>query len=134
MPAAPGELWLDVVLLALTPALVLLNGFFVAAEFSLVAVRKTKVEELVGQGRRGSRTLLDQITRLDRSIAATQLGITLASLALGWIGEPALANVLAPAFGFLSDFWRAAAAHTVAVVVAFILITLFHVVLGELVP
>ena len=67
MPAVPGEFWLDLVLLALTPALVLLNGFFVAAEFSLVAVRKTQVEELVGQGRRGSGTLLEQISRLDRS-------------------------------------------------------------------
>lgn len=118
----------------MVPALVLLNGFFVAAEFALVAVRKTQVEEFVRKGRRGSGILLEQIRNLDRSIAATQLGITLASIGLGWIGEPALASLLKPLFSFLSGGWQLAAAHTVAVVIAFTLITLMHVVLGELAP
>ena len=79
------------------PALVVLNGFFVAAEFALVAVRKTRVEEMVSAGRpRAPRPSQDAVDHLDRTIAATQLGITLASIALGWVGEPALARLLEP--------------------------------------
>jgi putative hemolysin len=128
------SLWLDVIALATVPALVLLNGFFVAAEFSLVAVRRTKVEQLVKEGRRGANALFRQVTNLDRSIAATQLGITLASLALGWVGEVALANLLTPLFSALGDGWQTTAAHTFAFVVAFLSITFLHVILGELVP
>ena len=73
------------------PALVALNGFFVAAEFALVAVRKTRVEELVNQGVPRAKAVEDAIENLDRTIAATQLGITLASIALGFVAEPALA-------------------------------------------
>jgi putative hemolysin len=110
------------------PALILLNGFFVAAEFALVAIRRTQVEELVRQGKRGAATVRHQIEHLGRSIAATQLGITVASLALGWVGEPALADLLDPLFGF-------AGAHaTAALIVAFLLITFLAVVLGEFVP
>jgi putative hemolysin len=117
------------------PALVALNAFFVAAEFALVAVRKTRVEEMVRQGVRGAGAVQDALARLDHSIAATQLGITLASLALGWTGEPALARRLEPlARLVLPDAWVAAAAHTTAVGVAFFLITFLHVVFGELIP
>lgn len=131
---ADTPLWFNLMRLALVPALVLLNGFFVAAEFALVAVRKTQVEEFVRQNRRGGRLLMEQIHNLDRSIAATQLGITLASIGLGWIGEPALASLFKPLFAFLSGGWQVAATHTLAVAVAFFLITLLHVVLGELAP
>src|SRR5829696_6002640 len=79
------------------PALVALNAFFVAAEFALVAVRKTRIDELVNQGAVGARAARDAVTHLDRTIAATQLGITLASIALGWVGEPALARLVQPA-------------------------------------
>ena len=127
-------LWLDLLRLASVPALVLLNGFFVAAEFALVAVRRTQVEQFVQQGRRGAASLARQVKALDHSIAATQLGITLASLGLGWLGEAALANLLTPLFGFLGEGWQTAAAHSVAVVIAFLIITFLHVVLGELVP
>lgn len=116
------------------PALVALNGFFVAAEFALVAIRKTRVEELVNQGVRGSRAVLSAVEHLDRTIAATQLGITLASLALGWVGEPALAHLIEPLFHFLPAQWIGAASHSAAVVVTFILITFMHVVFGELMP
>lgn len=132
--SADSPLWLDLLRLALVPALVLLNGFFVAAEFALVAVRRTQVEEQVRQGKRGSHALAGQVDNLDRSIAATQLGITLASIALGWIGEPALAKLLEPFFSFLSGGWQAAAVHTIAIIIAFTLITLMHVILGELAP
>jgi CBS domain containing-hemolysin-like protein len=116
------------------PALVVLNGLFVAAEFSLVAVRRTRVEEMVRQGVHRAKTLEEAIDRLDRSIAATQLGITLASIALGWVGEPAFARLLHPAFTFLPEHWSSAATHSAATAVAFVLITFMHVVFGELIP
>jgi CBS domain containing-hemolysin-like protein len=116
------------------PALVLLNGLFVAAEFALVSVRKTRVEEMVRLGVKGAKTLEGAITHLDRSIAATQLGITLASIGLGWLGEPALARLLQPFFGFLHDLWHEVAVHSAATVVAFLLITFMHVTFGELIP
>jgi putative hemolysin len=77
--------------------LVLANGFFVATEFAIVAVRKSRLEELVQEGRAGALAAKDVVGHLDAYIAATQFGITLASLALGWIGEPALAHLLEPA-------------------------------------
>ena len=83
--------------------LVVANGFFVAAEFSLVAVRRSRVTELVGEGRRNARTLQRAVDRLDASLAATQLGITISSLALGWIGEPALAHLVEPLLAPIKD-------------------------------
>src|SRR5262249_16872843 len=82
----------------------------------------------------GAKTVEDAPANLDRSIAATQLGITLASIALGWVGEPALARLLGPLFGFLPDTWGTVATHSVAVGVAFLSITFLHVVFGELIP
>jgi CBS domain containing-hemolysin-like protein len=130
---AESSFW-DLVELASIPALILLNGLFVAAEFALVSVRKTRVEEMVRVGLSRARTLLDAINRLDRSIAATQLGITLASLGLGWVGEPALARLLEPLFNVLPDSWKMIGVHSTAVVVAFLLITFMHITFGELIP
>ena len=121
--------------LAAVPALVALNGFFVAAEFALVAVRRTRVEELAGQGVAGAASARDAVAHLDRTIAATQLGITLASIALGWVGEPALAWLVTPAAdALLPEAGAAVAAHAVALTLAFGLITFMHVVFGELIP
>ena len=78
----------EVLSIAAVLLLVFANGFFVAAEFSLVAVRRSRVTELVGEGRRNARALQHTVDRLDASLAATQLGITISSLALGWIGSP----------------------------------------------
>lgn len=114
--------------------LVALNGFFVAAEFSLVTVRWTRVEELVSSNRFGASAVRQAVEGLDDAIAATQLGITFASLGLGWIGEPALAHLFAPLFHGLPWGMTEAASHTAAVIVAFMLITYLHVVLGELAP
>jgi putative hemolysin len=126
--------WGVLALLAV-PALVALNAFFVAAEFALVAVRKTRVEEMVGLDVSGARAVRDAVARLDQVIAATQLGITLASIALGFVGEPALARLLEPLFArLLPEAGVAAAAHAAAVAVAFFLITFLHVVFGELIP
>jgi putative hemolysin len=114
--------------------LVLLNGFFVATEFSLVSVRRTRIDELVASGNRGAVVVQHALQRLDPYIAATQLGITMASLALGWIGEPALAHLIEPLLTFLPQSLSATTAHTIAVTVAFIIITALHIVLGELAP
>jgi CBS domain containing-hemolysin-like protein len=114
--------------------LVLANGFFVAAEFSLVAVRRTKVEELVQDDRPFATALKRATQHLDSFIAASQLGITMASIGLGWIGEPALAHLFEPPFRSIAGSLSAAAAHTAAVICAFTLITALHVILGELAP
>jgi len=116
------------------PILVVVNGLFVAAEFALVAVRKTRVEEMVQQGQKGATALQSAIERLDRSIAATQLGVTLASVGLGWLGEPALARLIQPWFESLPGAWSSLATHSMATVIAFFLITFMHVVFGELIP
>ncbi|MHC2087421.1 hemolysin family protein [Methylobacterium sp. CM6244] len=114
--------------------LVFANGFFVAAEFALVSVRRSRVAELVSE-RRANATALQRATdRLDAYLAATQFGITLSSLALGWVGEPALAHLIEPALAWLPMSLGTAVAHTVAVVVAFSIITSLHIVLGELAP
>ena len=116
------------------PVLVGLNGFFVAAEFALVAVRKTRIEELVNQGVPRAKAVADAILHLDRTIAATQLGITLTSIALGWVGERALEQAIAPAFAFLPDHVAFITRHTVATLFAFAMVTFLHVVFGELIP
>ncbi len=126
-------LW-DVLGLLTVPALVLLNGLFVAAEFALVSVRKTRVEEMVAHGVAGARAVESAMRHLDRSIAATQLGITLASIGLGFVGEQALAHLLNGLFGFLPAGWQGAVTHSAATVLAFALITFLHVVFGELIP
>jgi CBS domain containing-hemolysin-like protein len=114
--------------------LVTANGFFVAAEFSLVAMRRSRVAELVAAGRTNAMALQRATDSLDTNLAATQLGITISSLALGWIGEPALAHLIAPMLSAFPGILASAGAHAVAVAVAFILITALHIVLGELAP
>jgi len=133
---ANGQWVLDVAGLLLIPALVVLNGLFVAAEFSLVSVRKTRIEELIQRGVGSARSVEAALNRMDRSIAATQLGITLASIGLGFVGEPALADLLKPVARSLAGAtgWWSTAAHSVAGILAFLLITYMHVVFGELIP
>lgn len=120
--------------LLLVVILVVANAFFVAAEFALVGARKTRLDELARSGDRKARLARRAVQSLDRYISATQLGITLASLGLGWIGEPALAGLLEGAFTWLPDQIAAATVHTIASVVAFSIITVLHIILGELVP
>jgi CBS domain containing-hemolysin-like protein len=114
-------------------ALILANAYFVATEFALVAVRRTQVKLWVQEGRSGSRSVERALENLDDAIAATQLGITFASIALGFIGEPILAEMIRPGlavFGVASE----AAVRTIAVGVAFGILTFLHVVVGELAP
>jgi CBS domain containing-hemolysin-like protein len=115
------------------PLLVLLNGYFVAAEFALVSVRRTRVNEMVKQNRFGARELEWSVTHLDDALAAAQVGITFASLVLGWVGEPVLVQLIDPLFHGLGH-WSMPVKHAVAVTIAFLAITYFHIVLGEQVP
>lgn len=114
---------------------ILANAFFVAAEFALVSVRRTRIEELVAQGNNTARVVKRLISDPDRFIAATQLGITIASLALGWVGEPAVAHLFELLFGDLpAPLISPAAQAAAATLIAFSLITFLHVVVGELAP
>ncbi len=114
--------------------LVAVNAFFVSAEFSLVAIRSTRVEQLVAERRPGARAVERLLGNLDRVISGTQLGITIASLALGWVGELTLAQLFLPLFEAAGWPHFRAIGHTVSLTLAFLLITFMHVVLGEVVP
>jgi putative hemolysin len=112
--------------------LILANGFFVAAELALVSVRETRIEQWIAQRRPGARTVRRLQEHLDDFLPAVQLGVTLCSLALGWIGEPVVAAVFVEWLGWIPH--SHVYAHLIAVPVAFAFITYFHVLLGELVP
>jgi len=115
---------------------ILANSFFVAAEFALISVRETRMEQLLAMGRPGARTALQLKRNIDEFLPAVQFGVTLASLALGWLGEPAVAAMLLDiASRWMTVHWLAVVyAHTVAIVIAFAAITYFELLLGELVP
>ncbi len=115
--------------------LVFLNAFFVAAEFALVSVRRTRIEQLAAEGNMLARIVRRALDDPNRFISAAQLGITMASLGLGWVGEPTLARLIGPALeSVLPERIAFVSAHAIAVFIAFTLITLFHLVLGEQVP
>lgn len=120
--------------LGLALLLVLANGFFVASEFALVGARRTRIDAMVEEGVTGARMARDAIQHLDHYISGTQLGITLSSLALGWVGESTVAAILIQWFQGLPDPWNVVASHAVAVAISFALITFLHIVLGELAP
>jgi CBS domain containing-hemolysin-like protein len=132
MPA-PVEGSLGLRLLAVV-VLVAANACFVAAEFSLVASRRTRLEAMIRRGDRSALAARQVIQNITRYISGTQLGITLTSLGLGWIGEPALAEPISRLMAALPPVVAAVTAHGIAVTLAFALITFLHVVLGELVP
>src|ERR1043165_5402466 len=114
--------------------LVAANGFFVAAGFSLVAVRRSRVAELVNAGVANAAALQRAVDNLDANLAATPLGITISSLALVWIGEPAIAHLIEPLLDSLPGALATAGSHAIAVAVSFAIITALHIVLGELAP
>lgn len=120
--------------LAAVAVLVAANALFVAAEFSLVAARRTRIEAMIRRGDRRAGAVLAVMGNITRYISGTQLGITLTSLGLGWVGEPALADPIAALFAGLPPTLAKVATHGLAVTLAFVLITFLHVVLGELVP
>lgn len=115
--------------------LVFINGFFVAAEFALVGARRTRIHQLANEGHGGARAAEQALDHLDSYIAATQLGITLASLGLGWIGEPAVAHLLEPLLDWIvPGEISKAALHSATIALGFSIVTTLHIVLGELAP
>lgn len=112
--------------------LVFMNGFFVAAEFAVVKVRKSRIETLVIEGNTNAKHTLKVVNDLNSYLSGCQLGITLASLGLGWVGEPALSNILSPFFNMFN--LSEVTAHSISFILAFSIITGLHIVLGELVP
>jgi CBS domain containing-hemolysin-like protein len=116
--------------LVLALVLVLANGFFVAAEYAFVRIRKTQLDELAQRGSARARLASTLVAHLDEYISATQLGVTLCSLAIGWIGEPAVAALLQPLFGWLPE----PLIHVISFALAFGVITYLHIVVGELAP
>jgi len=121
---------MSALLLVLLLLLVAINGFFVAAEFALVRSRRGKVEQLVEQGETGAEAVIEQLDKIDESLSACQVGITMASIGIGFLGEPALAELLEPAFGGLSH----GVAVGLSVAIAFTLVTALHISIGEQVP
>jgi CBS domain containing-hemolysin-like protein len=120
--------------LGVVALLVLANAFFVAAEFALVASRRTRIEAMIRRGDAKAKRVRSIILALDRYISGTQLGITLTSLGLGWVGEPAIAHTLEGAFALLPAPAAVLLTHGIASAVAFAIITFLHIVLGELTP
>jgi len=121
---------LSALLLLAVAVLVLLNGFFVAAEFALVRARRARVEQMVASGERNAKLVLGQIDEITEYLSACQLGITLASIGIGFLGEPAIADLVEPAFGGLSHGVAAA----ISVVIAYVIVTAAHITVGEQVP
>lgn len=126
---------LTVVGLAAIVALIAINAMFVMAEFAFVGVRRTRIEQLAANGNNRAKLVLNALDHLDSSIATTQLGITMSGLALGWVGEPALAGIIEPPVEAVFSGWAAdAVARAVSVTVAFALVTTLVIVFGELGP
>lgn len=135
----PDPFWSSLKVLSVI-FLVLGNGFFVAAEFALVGVRKSRIESLAVEGDKAAVRLVGMLNNLNAYISATQLGITLSSLGLGWIGEPAVAALLDPLLAWIGSVTGLAflssgpVLHTISFAIAFSLITFLHIVFGELAP
>ncbi|MFC5405670.1 hemolysin family protein [Cohnella soli] len=129
MDGDPFPLSVDLVLIAV---LVFLNGFFVAAEFAMVKVRSSRIDTLAQEGHKKAKNASHLVENLDAYLSACQLGITLASLGLGWIGEPAIARMLEPIFE--STGASESLIHPISFVIGFTFITVLHIVLGELMP
>ncbi|MGN6256983.1 MAG: hemolysin family protein [Solirubrobacterales bacterium] len=121
---------MSVLLLVLLALLIAINGFFVAAEFALVRSRRGKVEQAAEEGEAGAEAVVEQLDRIDESLSACQIGITAASIGIGFLGEPSLAKLLEPVFGGLSH--EVAAALSLAIAFAFV--TAIHISIGEQVP
>ncbi len=114
--------------------LLFVNGFFVAAEFSLVKVRKTRLEQLCNEGNRNAKKALKLVNDVNKMLAAAQLGVTIASIALGWVAEATIVQLIEPVIRFITGAGNALTAHVIAVPISFVLVTYFHVLLGEQLP
>jgi magnesium and cobalt exporter, CNNM family len=121
---------MSAVLLVLLFVLIAINGVFVAAEFALVRSRRSRIEQLAAEGARGATGVLEELDRIDEYLSACQLGITMASIGIGFLGEPAVAKLIEPIFGGLSH----GVAVAVSVAIAYTLVTALHVTVGEQAP
>ncbi|MCP1123521.1 hypothetical protein CN326_18765 [Bacillus sp. AFS018417] len=123
---------MDILKLFFIALLILISGFFVASEFAVVKVRKSRIDQLANEGNRQAILARKVVSNLDVYLSACQLGITITSLGLGWLGEPTVERLLEPLFEKMNI--TGSMEHTLSVIIAFSVITFFHVVLGELVP
>lgn len=114
--------------------LLFVNGFFVAAEFSLVKVRKTRLEQLCNEGNSNAKKAMKLVDDVNRMLAAAQLGVTIASIALGWVAESTIVQLIEPIISLFSNSYAHISSHVVAVPISFVLVTYFHVLLGEQLP
>ena len=110
--------------------LLFVNGFFVAAEFSLVKIRKTRLEQLINDGSSRAKRAMKLVNNMNRMLAAAQLGVTIASIALGWVAEATIVQIIEPVMNILPFLSAKYASHAVAVPISFGLVTYFHVLLG----
>lgn len=124
----------SVVDIAIIFILVLANAFFVASEFALVSVRKTRIDQLAAEGNSTASIVQRAVRNLDRYIAATQVGITIASLLLGGLGEQTLEPLLTPLFGWVPEVWRGITRTGLVASFAYFIMTALHVIIGELMP
>lgn len=131
MPDSLSEILIRLLIISI---LIFANAFFVSSEFAFVRVRRTRLLQLAREGNKTASILNYEIDNIAKFIAAVQLGVTMSSLALGWVGEATLASLLYPIFNFIPEIGRLITTHTVSGALAFILITTLHVVLGELTP
>lgn len=134
MPHTSFEIGPIVLNLVIVIILVLLNGFFVAAEFALVKVRHSRIQQLLNEGSSKAKYASKVTSELDTYLSATQLGITLASLGLGWVGEPAVSELIMEPFFHVIGLEASVYTHAISFIVAFGFITFLHIVLGELAP
>lgn len=118
----------------LVVALLLANALFVAAEFALITVRRSRIQQKAAEGNRAAKRVMTALGNLDYYIAASQLGITMASIALGTLGEPVLATIIEPPVEAVVGAIAPAIAHTIAILVAFLFVTSLHIVIGEFIP
>ncbi|MBJ8027021.1 hemolysin family protein [Bacillus cereus group sp. N21] len=123
---------MEIAKLIMVVILIALTGFFVAVEFAIIKVRSSRIDQLVGEKKRGALAAKKVISNLDEYLSACQLGITITALGLGWLGEPTIKHVLEPLF--LKIEFSPAIASTVSFIIAFVVITFLHVVIGELAP
>ena len=127
----PTDILFNILIIAF---LLFVNGFFVAAEFALVKVRKTRLEQLCNEGNSSARRALKLVNNTNKMLAAAQLGVTIASIALGWVAEATIVQLILPLIKLLPILNATLTAHVVAVPISFVIVTYFHVLLGEQLP
>lgn len=128
---AVGSIFFNLFIIGL---LLFSNGFFVATEFAMVSVRKTRITQLTDEGNFSAKMALETLKDLDKFIAAVQLGVTISSIGLGWVGEATLVKMIRPIFDFIPSNYQLVASHTISTVIAFLFVTVLNVLFGELIP